>query len=920
MLLRVSSLCVVLLAGPSLATFGATAVTPMLVRDIATSSDGSSSRLVADQLVSLGGRAVFFLQSDGFEETPRLQELWTTDGTESGTERLKSFPRDLFSLGGNGKVAFFAVRNEEIETFQLWRTDGTEAGTFELKVTLQNPGAAGSSTLYQDRLVFGGCTLSVGCEPWMSDGTAAGTRPLRDVVPGAASSRPHEFTAAGGRLYFLADDALGPALWASDGTGPGTQRVATLPPFSQGHDLTAAGNRIFFVDGAFFSPHTSLWTSDGTAAGTRTVPPFDRAGGNGLGIDALAGTFGDSLLFSAFDRARGHQLWRTDGTPHGTFRLTSYTAPRNTFAVPPVGAAVGGRFVFRGYDQRLWSTRGTRASTQPLAGCPDGCPALNFDLPRRVYDGLLFFAGFSSAGGQEPWATDGTAAGTRRLADLCPGDCSSGPQFLAVLLGRVFFSDNTRLWTTDGTAGGTVLLGDLGSTEALAAVGDRVVFTTVSTDSVPGLAVTDGTAQGTRHLDIHLDHGASSDPSGLVAFGNEIRFVNCGNFPSGLWTSDGTAGGTFQLTGIPTGCTPLVRLGDAVYFLSAETFDSPPQLGVWRNDGTTGGTTPVTQLPAGRTVVGLGTAGNRLVFFVEDAQDAQNGTPAGSELWTSDGTAVGTVKVADLHDVDPIPLATPPGGPPGEIFFQAVDDRPEDGDQLVALWHSDGTAAGTRRLVEFFPRDLRITGLTRFAGAVYFSASSSGLWRTDGTVAGTRLAVPDVITEIVPFAGSLFLHDLSARTLLRSDGTLAGTNFIADVGEDPFTAQPGPLLAAAGGALYFVSFDADHGSELWATDGTRAGSRLVADVAPGPGSSFPAALTAAGGLLYFTADDGERGRELWVTDGSGPGTRIGGDVAEGPPSSSPQQLTVAGDRLFFTADDGFTGRELWVLPLGPNKP
>src|SRR3954449_8857541 len=124
MLLRVSTLCLTLLAGASLA-FGAGPATPMLVRDIEPRSD--SGQLVADQFVSLGERAVFFLRSNGFQETPRLQELWTTDGTGSGTERLRSFSGDLFSLDGNGRVAFFALRDDDSLAWQLWRTDGTGA-------------------------------------------------------------------------------------------------------------------------------------------------------------------------------------------------------------------------------------------------------------------------------------------------------------------------------------------------------------------------------------------------------------------------------------------------------------------------------------------------------------------------------------------------------------------------------------------------------------------------------------------------------------------------------------------------------------------------------------------------------------------------------------------------------------------------
>src|SRR5258708_18129420 len=120
MLLRVSILCLTLLAGPSLA-FGAA---PVLVRDIAQGPDGE--QFFPDHLVSVGDRAVFFLQP-GFEfpEGSRDAELWTTDGTASGTERLRSFSGQLSSLGGNARIAFFARLdfdfNSNTVVREVWR-------------------------------------------------------------------------------------------------------------------------------------------------------------------------------------------------------------------------------------------------------------------------------------------------------------------------------------------------------------------------------------------------------------------------------------------------------------------------------------------------------------------------------------------------------------------------------------------------------------------------------------------------------------------------------------------------------------------------------------------------------------------------------------------------------------------------------
>ncbi|HEV7786992.1 MAG TPA: hypothetical protein VGQ28_16715, partial [Thermoanaerobaculia bacterium] len=217
--LLASVLCLTFLAGPSLA-FGAT---PVLVRDI--DPRPLEEQGGAKQLVSLGDRAVFFLQSN---RDSRLPELWATDGTASGTERLRSLSSDPLSLGNNGRIAFFAVQSADFASWQLWRTDGTATGTFSFNVTVPTPYLPSIRTFYQNCLFFDGCTPQGGCELWASDGTAGGTRQVRDLTAGPASSRPHGFASAGGRLYFFADDPTGPALWTSDGSSDGTHRVVTL--------------------------------------------------------------------------------------------------------------------------------------------------------------------------------------------------------------------------------------------------------------------------------------------------------------------------------------------------------------------------------------------------------------------------------------------------------------------------------------------------------------------------------------------------------------------------------------------------------------------------------------------------------------------------------------------------------------------
>ena len=240
--------------------------------------------------------------------------------------------------------------------------------------------------------------------------------------------------------------------------------------------------------------------------------------------------------------------------------------------------------------------------------------------------------------------------------------------------------------------------------------------------------------------------------------------------------------------------------------------------------------------------------------------------------------------------------------------------------QPQQLWKSDGTAAGTVELADFVYRDDQGLRFTRLGSRVFF-LNGDRLWSTDGTPAATAEVVSDETLsadELVALDGSLYLIARGrngTRELWRSDGSAAGTVRLATFpGTGSGSGDPARLTVAAG-RLFFAADDGAHGTELWTSDGTGAGTVLVRDVLPGAEPSRPSALTGAGGRLFFTAFDGAHGFELWQTDGTATGTRLVQDIAPEEASSTPDQLTVVGDRLFFTADDGIAGRELWSFPL-----
>src|SRR5262245_19489238 len=100
-----------------------------------------------------------------------------------------------------------------------------------------------------------------------------------------------------------------------------------------------------------------------------------------------------------------------------------------------------------------------------IAAAP-GAPYWPYGLQWVSLGDLAVFATYDPVHGVELWKSDGTAAGTRLLADICPGVCPSQPAPLTVVGSTVFFGADDgvhgrALWKSDGTAEGTILVREI---------------------------------------------------------------------------------------------------------------------------------------------------------------------------------------------------------------------------------------------------------------------------------------------------------------------------------------------------------------------------------------------------------------------------------------------------------------------------
>jgi ELWxxDGT repeat protein len=247
---------------------------------------------------------------------------------------------------------------------------------------------------WNDTLLFSAHT-EVGEELWKSDGAAAGTVLVKDLVPGGEddSSFPSAFTAGPAGVFFVARGAAGETeLWRTDGTGTGTQRVVVL----SGETFDPLGSYARIVPfGAQTLVFTQrVWVSDGTQAGTRALAAAPS-------VDAIFTwplTLGGAVYFAAAGPEQEPILWRTDGTEAGTFPLLD--ANGNTLERPRSLRAFAGSLVFAVYQNErnaLWTSDGTAAGTRRVS-------LLGQIRELAVAGPRLFFTAPSREHGEELWA------------------------------------------------------------------------------------------------------------------------------------------------------------------------------------------------------------------------------------------------------------------------------------------------------------------------------------------------------------------------------------------------------------------------------------------------------------------------------------------------------------------------------------
>jgi uncharacterized protein (TIGR03382 family) len=357
--------------------------------------------------------------------------------------------------------------------------------------------------------IFFGVLVALSATTTASTAQAKNPRVLQ-IGATAGGQGAYEFTALGSGVAFYSPSGNAVALYTSDGTVAGTMAYGLIA--GTGNVLGSA--TFLGSDGglAVVADQTDrLWKTGGTFASTSAIGP-------GLG-DAYPGVFLGNVLVHGLVPKTGvptsTELARTDGTAAGTFKIPSAkkkipwrwvvdasgidfisetgavfhtdgstatqvaATPLSTRTIARCGgvlfvgtstqllrigaggalqvladsvegddlACAGSKAVFRGYTSasggELWASDGTAGGTTKIAeiaaGANSGISESQWRNMRREVGGRVFFSADDGSSGVEPWVTDGTAAGTTRVGDLAAGTLSSTPEVLGVVNGTVYF-------------------------------------------------------------------------------------------------------------------------------------------------------------------------------------------------------------------------------------------------------------------------------------------------------------------------------------------------------------------------------------------------------------------------------------------------------------------------------------------------
>ena len=238
------------------------------------------------------------------------------------------------------------------------------------------------------------------------------------------------------------------------------------------------------------------------------------------------------------------------------------------------------------------------------------------------------------------------------------------------------------------------------------------------------------------------------------------------------------------------------------------------------------------------------TSMNNMVYFESN-----------NELWKTDGTIIGTVKVSSINPFKQSTHGIVIGEQEMTVLNNEIYFPVDDATNGAELWKSDGTNSGTVKVMDMtnWSSSMIEVMIDHFSPIVFNNklvfmshnhTTATGhnyqLISTDGTANGESVLHNDsgLLGEtMIVFQNELYFQ-ANNKSLMKTDGTASGTTWVFD----QYNNYNNKLrFFEWGNHLYFNGWDVTNytqGNELWKTDGTTSGtvqvSNFVSDSPSGP--------------------------------------------------------------------------------------
>lgn len=617
------------------------------------STDGTEAGTVSVKNIGYaqleGAAADDYFVFNGFDPVNGL-EPWVSDGTTAGTRLLKNLmPGATSSMAMkkfvkfNNKIFFESGANGVSLAYgnYIWETDGTEAGTVlynthndaliygtssdnnhliltmpnyynrfwvvngnssqNFEITGLDMSSNNSFVDLNSKIYLSGSTPKYGAELFSLD-PATHEIAIASDINRSDSSSPHAFHGLNNDLIFIAADRQYKSQIYK--RNKSTQQIERLSNF--GNDwsvgMSSDFNDNFIKVGNYLYTPAGSYRTDGTAANTISISSQE------VGSRVFYASLNDNtLLFAGDNNLVGTELWKIDNTSN-TFSLVKDISTDNMGSLYSV------------------------------------------DSKAAVLNGFAYFVAKEN-GKLGIWKTDGTEANTQKTIQFSYQDGTDGDiKVLSTFNNKLFFTkqkENTptnysfgqnELWVSDGDQASAVLLQSYAAPYSSTTIArgttvfnDKLFYVTSGYPS-PALYSTDGTVAGTEKI-------VSDHFSGNVQFkkcGNQLFFTNNNN--TQLWKTDGTPGGTSNLSPNISSVKDMTCINNYFYFLNGDSQK------VWKSNGTSVYpmdifvTNDDNQLLANENIQKMGTDGEKLFLTISTKEH-------GSELY-------------EITDLMPVYLAT----------------------------------------------------------------------------------------------------------------------------------------------------------------------------------------------------------------------------------------------------------------------